>query len=108
MAAQPSERPVPRIVRALLSGWASCQANRPTEIANQTMAKARCSMNGIVSQEWVVDNRTRLHLIDAMPKFHAVPAADLELLRKFDTPTVCNVIELFEHRPATSGYMDGR
>jgi len=40
--------------------------------------------------------------------FHAIPLADLELLRKFDTPTVCNVIELFDHRPHTAGYMDGR
>jgi regulator of RNase E activity RraA len=43
-----------------------------------------------------------------MPTFHAVPPADLELLRKFDTPTVCNVVELFDHRPRTAGYMDGR
>lgn len=43
-----------------------------------------------------------------MNTLHPVPAADLELLRKFDTPTICNVIELFEHRPHTAGYMDGR
>jgi 4-hydroxy-4-methyl-2-oxoglutarate aldolase len=43
-----------------------------------------------------------------MPTFHAIPPADLELLRKFDTPTVCNVIELFDHRPRTAGYMNGR
>src|SRR5919199_746978 len=43
-----------------------------------------------------------------MPGFHAIPAADLELLRRYDTPTVCNVIELFDHRPRTHGYMDGR
>src|SRR5213593_2262021 len=43
-----------------------------------------------------------------MHRFHAVPAADLELLRKFDTPTVCNVIELFDLRPRTAGYMDAR
>ena len=30
----------------------------------------------------------------------------LELLRKYDTPTVCNVIELFNVRPASSGYMN--
>jgi len=30
----------------------------------------------------------------------------LELLRKYDTPTVCNVIELFGVRPRNSGYMD--
>ena len=34
--------------------------------------------------------------------------ADLALLGKYDTPTVCNVIELFKVRPQTSGYMDSR
>src|SRR5262245_41132609 len=43
-----------------------------------------------------------------MAKFHAVPQKDLELLRRFDTPTVCNVVELFDLRPRTAGYMDGR
>ncbi len=43
-----------------------------------------------------------------MSSFHAVPASDLELLRKFDTPTVCNVVELFDVRPRTAGYLDGR
>jgi regulator of RNase E activity RraA len=43
-----------------------------------------------------------------MPKYPAIPPADLELLRKFDTPTVCNVVELFDHRPRTAGYMDAR
>src|SRR6478672_930773 len=43
-----------------------------------------------------------------MASFHAVPAADLELLRKYDTPTVCNVIELFDLRPRTAGYLDRR
>ena len=33
---------------------------------------------------------------------------DIELLRKFDTPTICNVIELFQVRPRNMGYMDGR
>ena len=37
----------------------------------------------------------------------AIPAADLELLRRFDTPTICNVIELFDVRPRTAGYMNG-
>ena len=35
-------------------------------------------------------------------------AADLELLRKYDTPTICNVVELFEVRPRNVGYMDAR
>jgi 4-hydroxy-4-methyl-2-oxoglutarate aldolase len=43
-----------------------------------------------------------------MPTYRSVPAADLALLRQFDTPTVCNVIELFDVRPRTAGYMDGR
>ncbi len=43
-----------------------------------------------------------------MPKIHAVPEADLKLLRQFDTPTICNVIELFDLRPRTAGYMDKR
>lgn len=34
--------------------------------------------------------------------------ADLNLLRQYDTPTICNVIELFEVMPRTAGYMDGR
>src|SRR3954453_4521725 len=43
-----------------------------------------------------------------MSKIHAVPAADLELLRKYDTPTICNVVELFDFYPRTAGYLDGR
>jgi regulator of RNase E activity RraA len=38
----------------------------------------------------------------------AIPASVLEQLRRFDTPTICNVLELFEHRPRTAGYMDAR
>lgn len=33
---------------------------------------------------------------------------EIELLRSVDTPTVCNVIELFDVRPRNTGYMDGR
>jgi regulator of RNase E activity RraA len=43
-----------------------------------------------------------------MPAVRAVPAADLELLRKFDTPTICNVVELFDRCPRNLGYMDAR
>ncbi len=35
-------------------------------------------------------------------------ADGLDLLRKYDTPTVCNVIELFNVRPRTVGFMDKR
>src|SRR5580704_3066733 len=35
-------------------------------------------------------------------------AEDLSLLRQYDTPTISNVIELFEAQPRTAGYMDGR
>jgi regulator of RNase E activity RraA len=43
-----------------------------------------------------------------MPRPPALSAADLELLRRYDTPTVCNVIELFDLHPRTAGYMDAR
>jgi len=32
----------------------------------------------------------------------------LNALRKFDTPTVCNVVELFDRYPRTAGYTDAR
>ena len=32
----------------------------------------------------------------------------LDKLARFDTPTICNVIELFDVRPRDAGYMDGR
>jgi regulator of RNase E activity RraA len=35
-------------------------------------------------------------------------SAQLEPLRKYDTPTVCNVVELYDLYPRTAGYMDGR
>lgn len=37
-----------------------------------------------------------------------VSAADLQLLAQYDTPTISNVIELFEVRPRSAGYMDAR
>ncbi len=37
-----------------------------------------------------------------------LPDRTLELLRRYDTPTICNVIELFAIRPRNTGYMDGR
>jgi regulator of RNase E activity RraA len=35
-------------------------------------------------------------------------AIDLKALAQFDTPTICNTIEVFEVRPRSAGYMDGR
>src|SRR5256885_3960813 len=43
-----------------------------------------------------------------MTRFHAIPPADLELLRRYDTPTICNVVELFDRRPRTAGDMNAR
>src|ERR1700752_3882509 len=43
-----------------------------------------------------------------MPTHHVLSAADLEWLRRYDTPTICNVVELFDLRPRTAGYMDKR
>src|SRR5215210_553362 len=39
---------------------------------------------------------------------HKITAQVLEKLARYDTPTICNVIELFEVRPNTDGYIDGR
>lgn len=43
-----------------------------------------------------------------MNKPLVVPPGDLALLRTFDTPTICNVVELFDHCPRTAFYMDRR
>jgi regulator of RNase E activity RraA len=42
-----------------------------------------------------------------MPPVEISPVV-LDELRKYDTPTICNVLELFDDRPRTSGYLDGR
>ena len=38
----------------------------------------------------------------------AISPEVLEKLRAFDTPTICNLVELFELRPRDAGYMDSR
>ncbi len=38
----------------------------------------------------------------------ALSDSDLQLLAQYDTPTISNVIEMFEVRPRNAGYMDGR
>ena len=38
----------------------------------------------------------------------AITAATLTKLAHYDTPTICNIIELFDVRPNNAGYMDGR
>ncbi len=43
-----------------------------------------------------------------MARIQPLTAEDFELLRRFDTPTICNVIELFDVRPRNVGYMDAR
>jgi regulator of RNase E activity RraA len=50
-----------------------------------------------------------------MLRFDSFPFANMNIssqtldqLRRYDSPTICNVIELFEIRPDNTGYMDGR
>ena len=38
----------------------------------------------------------------------AITSATLEKLKKYDSPTICNVIELFDVRSRSQGYMDHR
>ena len=54
------------------------------------------------------DERAFLGVKGTIMKIHAISAADLELLRKYDTPTICNVVELFDLARAPHFYMDGR
>ena len=63
-------------------------------------------------------NRNRRGTIEASPacspyrklivNIPQLSEADLALLRANDSPTICNVIEVFHCRPQTEGYMDGR
>ena len=39
---------------------------------------------------------------------HGLSAEQLGILRQYDTPTICNVIEVFEVRGRHEGYMDAR
>src|SRR6476469_2288641 len=55
-----------------------------------------------------VEIHSTLGKLSPMNKIITVPEADLNLLRKFDTPTICNVVELFDLCPRTAGYMDAR
>ena len=43
-----------------------------------------------------------------MPSFPTADPSILDRLRNFDTPTICNVLELFDCRPRNVGYMDCR
>jgi len=38
----------------------------------------------------------------------SLPRSVLDKLRQFDTPTICNVVELFNVQPRTAGYTDAR
>src|SRR4051812_30039461 len=44
------------------------------------------------------------HDTRGLPMSAEIPPAVLDALRKFDTPTICNVLELFDARPRTAGY----
>lgn len=47
-------------------------------------------------------------MIETAPRHPSFSPAVLNSLRQIDTPTVCNVVELFDLRPRHSGYMDAR
>ncbi|MSR57804.1 MAG: RraA family protein [Planctomycetaceae bacterium] len=42
-----------------------------------------------------------------MPQITPLSADTLPALGRFDTPTICNAIELFEFRPRNTGFMNG-
>jgi regulator of RNase E activity RraA len=39
---------------------------------------------------------------------NSINSATLDSLARYDTPTICNVIELFDYRSRSAGFMDGR
>jgi regulator of RNase E activity RraA len=39
---------------------------------------------------------------------NTITEATLDTLARYDTPTICNVIELFDVQPRSAGFMDGR
>src|SRR6516225_5175205 len=43
-----------------------------------------------------------------IPMSAPLSPAVLEQLRRYDTPTICNVVELYDLYPRTAGYMNGR
>ena len=53
------------------------------------------------------DAHTTLSFVMACYNRACMPL-DLKALASFDTPTICNTIELFEVRPRSAGYMDSR
>jgi regulator of RNase E activity RraA len=42
------------------------------------------------------------------PRFPTIPAQAIETLKQFDSPTICNVIELFRIRPNTEGWVSSK
>src|SRR5687768_212180 len=45
---------------------------------------------------------------EILANIHAASQSALRELRQSDTPTICNVVELFDIVPRTAFYMDGR
>ena len=66
-----------------------------------------------VAQTSFLDYQTLSLSFPPFPSVQTLPAmtttqAVLDKLAKYDTPTICNVIELFDIRPRNRGYMDAR
>ena len=53
-------------------------------------------------------NRRLAHHSHAISFMTSISSDVLKQLARFDTPTICNIIELFDVRPRNRGYMDGR
>src|SRR5262245_15180475 len=85
---------------------------RPSALAPATSQSASPNdSRGFSARSPYIDHdrpTLRAEVRTALPKIIAVPEADLKLLRQFDTPTICNVVELFDLRSRTAGYTDKR
>src|SRR5262249_40036475 len=106
------------------SGWSANRKQKTIAASSQNSARIRltvcaiartscqhCDRSSLLGQPVVACPCLRYPQLlqgAAMSHVTAIPEEDLELLRRFDTPTVCNVVELLDLRPRTAGYMDAR
>src|SRR5689334_4608935 len=66
-----------------------------------------------VAQTCFLDYQTLSPSFPPLPSVQTLPPMTttqsvLDKLAKYDTPTICNVIQLFDVRPRNRGYMDAR
>ena len=76
------------------------------------LAKTIVGQTKMLSRLLVADSPRPIIRVEAKTPsedvFMPISKETFEKLARFDTPTICNVIELFDFRPRNTGFMDGR